>query len=281
MGKRRRLRKSGDGELEVNMQDVASDEAILPSVVKLEVNMQDVASDEAILPSVAVSDVMILLPYVAGGDEGVVESHVGASDATIIQQNVASDEANSEQDVASDEEMGPEVESDKAALPLALLCPLNLARKDKEWTHVGSKWRCKVGNCTTAYCAKWLLTKHLKEVHGLVAEKSKPGRPSTAAGGPRQQDHAKMNARILGNAMAVQRRNDQKVASRARAKAQREWENLVAVAKQCPPFPKPGLVKLASEKLLKVLGLTAWGVSSVPRDAALRMEKDEDLQGII
>jgi len=68
-----------------------------------------------------------------------------------------------------------------------------------------------------------------------------------------------MNVRILGNAMAVQRRNDQKVASRARAKAQHEWENLVAIAKQCPPFPKPGLVKLASEQLLKVLGLTAWG----------------------
>jgi len=86
MGKRRRLRKSDSGELEVNMQDVASDEAILPSVV--------------------VADVMILLPYVAGGDEGVVESHVAAFDATIIQQNVASDETNSEQDVASDEEMG-------------------------------------------------------------------------------------------------------------------------------------------------------------------------------
>jgi hypothetical protein len=166
---------------------------------------------------------------------------------------------------------------------LSFFClgPSNLARKDKEWTHVGSKWNCKVGNCTVTYCAKWLLTKHLKDVHSLVAEKSKPGRPLTAAGGPRHQDHGKMNARILGNAMAVQRRNDQKVASRARAKAQREWENLVAVAKQCPPFPKPGLVKLASEQLLKVLGLTAWGVGSVPRDAASRMEKDEDLQGII
>jgi hypothetical protein len=98
MGKRRRLRKSDGGELEVNMQDVASDEAILPSVV--------------------VADVAILLPYVAGGDEGVVESHVAAlnativkknivaSSATIIQQNVASDEATNEQDVAPDEEIG-------------------------------------------------------------------------------------------------------------------------------------------------------------------------------
>jgi hypothetical protein len=94
---------------------------------------------------------------------------------------------------------------------------------------------------------KWLLTKHLKEVHGLVAKKSKPGKPLTAARGPRHQDHAKMNARILGNAMAVQRRNDQKAISRARAKAEREWNHLVTLAKQCPPLPKPPLVKFASE----------------------------------
>ncbi len=90
-----------------------------------------------------------------------------------------------------------------------------------------------------------------------MAKKAKLGRPSTSAGGLRHQDHAKMNARILGNAMAVQRRNDQKVASRTRAKALREWNHLVAVAKQCPPFPKLALVKLASEQLLKVLGLNA------------------------
>jgi hypothetical protein len=101
--------------------------------------------------------------------------------------------------------LGPELEIEQASQPLALLCPPNLAWKDKEWTKVGSKWKCKVGTCTVAYCAKWLLTKHLKEVHGLVAEKSKPRRLLTSAGGPRHQDHAKMNTRILGNAMAVQR----------------------------------------------------------------------------
>jgi hypothetical protein len=125
--------------------------------------------------------------------------------------------------------LGPEVESDQAPQPLALLCPPNLAWKDKEWTKVGSKWKCKVDIYIVAYCAKWLLTQHLKEVHGLVAEKAKPGRPSIATGGPRHQDHAKMNVRILGNAMVVQRRNDQKVASRTRAKAQREWKNLVVL----------------------------------------------------
>jgi hypothetical protein len=177
--------------------------------------------------------------------------------------------------------LGPELETEQASLPLALLCPPNLARKDKEWMKVGSKWKCKVGTCTIAYCAKWLLTKHLKEVHSLVAEKSKPRRLSTFEGGPRHQDHAKMNAYILGNAMVVQRRNDQKVANRARGKAKCKWNHLVAVAKQCPPFPKPALVRLASEQLLKVLGLNAWGVSNVPRDATSRMEKDENLQGMI
>jgi hypothetical protein len=108
------------------------------------------------------------------------------------------------------------------------------------------KWKCKIGTCIIAYCAKWLLTKHLKEVHGLVAEKAKPGKPSTFAGGPQHQDHAKMNVRILGNAMTMQRQNDQKVASHVRAKALREWNHLVTVAKQCPPFSKPTLVKLAS-----------------------------------
>jgi hypothetical protein len=32
---------------------------------------------------------------------------------------------------------------------------------------------------------------------------------------------------------------------------------------------------------LKVLGLNAWGVGSVPRDATSRMENDEDLQRMI
>jgi hypothetical protein len=177
--------------------------------------------------------------------------------------------------------LSPELETEQAYQPLAVICPPNLARKDKEWTKVRSKWKCKVHNSTVAYCAKWLLTQHLKEVHGLVAEKSKPGRPSTAAGGPRHQDHGKMNAHILGDVMAVQRRNDQKAVSRARAKVEREWNHLMTLAKQCPPLPKPPLVRFASEQLLKVLGLDAWGVGSVARDAIVRMEKDDDLQGMI
>jgi hypothetical protein len=83
---------------------------------------------------------------------------------------------------------------------------------------VGSKWKCKVGTYIVAYYAKWLLTKHLKTVHGLVAKRAKPRRPLTFEGGPQHQDHVKMNVCISRNAMVVQGRNDQKVVSRGCAK---------------------------------------------------------------
>jgi hypothetical protein len=81
-------------------------------------------------------------------------------------------------------------------------------------------------------------------------KKAKLGRPSTSEREPRHQNHAKMNAHILGNAMVVQRQNDQKVVSGIRAKAHHEWDKLVTVVEQCPPFPKPALVKLTSKQLL-------------------------------
>jgi len=59
-----------------------------------------------------------------------------------------------------------------------------MAWKDKKWMKVGSKWKCKVGTYIIAYSTKWLLIKHLKEVHGLVAENAKPGRRSISKGGP-------------------------------------------------------------------------------------------------
>jgi hypothetical protein len=64
-----------------------------------------------------------------------------------------------------------------------------------------------------------------------MTKKAKPGKPSTSEKNPQHQDHAKMNARILGNVMTVQRQNDQKVASHARVKTQREWDKLVIVTK--------------------------------------------------
>jgi hypothetical protein len=126
--------------------------------------------------------------------------------------------------------LGSKLETDQVSQPPAPPCPPNLAQKDKEWTKVRSKWKCKVGTCSVAYCVKWLLTKHLKEVHALVVEKVKLGRPLTSARSLQHQDHGKMNARILGNAQAVQRQNGQKVANCTRAKAD-EWVKLLTISK--------------------------------------------------
>jgi len=79
--------------------------------------------------------------------------------------------------------LGWELETNQASQPPAPPCPPNMVQKDKEWTKVGSKWKCKVGTCIVAYCAKWLLTKHLKEMHGLVAKKAKLGKPLTSKRG--------------------------------------------------------------------------------------------------
>jgi hypothetical protein len=104
--------------------------------------------------------------------------------------------------------LGSKLETNQASQPPAPPCPPNLAWEDKKWTKVGLKWKCKVGICIVAYNAKWILTKHFKEMHGLVVEKAKPRRPSTFERSPRHHDHVKVNARILGNVMAMQRQND-------------------------------------------------------------------------
>jgi len=93
-----------------------------------------------------------------------------------------------------------------------------MVQKDKEWIKDGLKWQCNVGTYIVAYFVKWLLTKHLKEMHGLMIEKGKPRRLPTFEWGPQHQDHAKMNICILGDAIAMQRWNDQKVASCAHVK---------------------------------------------------------------
>ncbi len=78
MGKRRRLRKNDDGQLEINRQDLA-------------------ALDEAILPNVAVSD-EVILPYIVGGDESSAEPHVTALHAAIVQQSIVTSDAGGAQE---------------------------------------------------------------------------------------------------------------------------------------------------------------------------------------
>ncbi len=84
-------------------------------------------------------------------------------------------------------------ESDKVKVPP------NHAMENADWVHKRSKWKCKINGCTNAYATKWLLCQHLDNKHKLRMELGKSGCPSTHVGGPRQQNHHAMNARILSN----------------------------------------------------------------------------------
>ncbi len=89
MGKRKKLKKSDGGQLEINRQDLA-------------------ASDEAILPNVDASDEAILRPYIVGGYESSAEPHVVALNAGGAQENVVASNATTDDQsvVASDQEIG-------------------------------------------------------------------------------------------------------------------------------------------------------------------------------
>ncbi len=97
--------------------------------------------------------------------------------------------------------------------------PPNHAMEDANWVHKRSKWKCKINGCTNTYAAKWLLRQHLDNKHELRIELGKSGHPSTHVGGPRQQNHHAMNARILSNLHAKQKWNEKKALNRVKKKA--------------------------------------------------------------
>jgi hypothetical protein len=150
--------------------------------------------------------------------------------------------------------------------------PPNHAMEDAYWVHEGSKWKCKINGCTNAYATKWLLRQHLDNKHKLCMELGKFGRPSTRVGGPRQQNHHAMNARILSNPHARQKQNEKKAFDRVKEKAELEWDELQAQVQHMEQVKRPLLVCLASEILLGIIGIPAggWGSSHKVHGHALK-----------
>ncbi len=76
---------------------------------------------------------------------------------------------------------------------------------------------------------------------------------------------------------ARQKRNEKKALDRVKKKAELEWDELQAQAQQMEQVKWPLLVRLASEILLGIIGIPAWGVGFIPQSAWARFEKDENL----
>ncbi len=96
--------------------------------------------------------------------------------------------------------------------------PPNHVMEDADRLHEGSKWKCKINGCTNTYAVKWLLRQHLDNKHGFCMELSKYGCPFTCVGGPRQQNHHAVNARILSNPHVRQKQNEKKAFNRVKEK---------------------------------------------------------------
>ncbi len=60
-------------------------------------------------------------------------------------------------------------------------------------------------------------------------------------------------------------------------KTKLEWDELQAQTQQMEQVKRPLLVRLASEILLGIIGIPAWGVGFIPQSAWARIEKDENL----
>ncbi len=64
-----------------------------------------------------------------------------------------------------------------------------------------------------------------------MVEQAKPRRPSTFERSLQHQNHSKNNTHILGDAMAVQKQNDQRVVNHVCPKTQHKWDKLIIVIK--------------------------------------------------
>ncbi len=80
--------------------------------------------------------------------------------------------------------------------------PLGVGKEGVDGAKVGKRFACKVGARDVSYAAKWLLQRHLDGTHHLVMEQGKLGHPSTQHEGPRCQDHAFMNTKVLVDPLA-------------------------------------------------------------------------------
>ncbi len=126
-------------------------------------------------------------------------------------------------------------------------------------------------------CSKGILM----ELIILLMEQGKLGHPSTQHEGPRCQDHASMNTKVLVDPLVWLRLNDQKANVRTKRKVIEEWKQLQVDVERTPLVPKSILVKLASSHLTNILGIPRWGVGSIPPRVLAKVKKDEDLASLI
>ncbi len=86
-----------------------------------------------------------------------------------------------------------------------------------------------------------------------------------------------MNIGILSNPHVKQKQNEKKALDIVKKKAKLEWDGLQAQAQQMEQIKWPLLVRLASDILLGIIGIPAWGARFIPQSAWVCLEKHKNL----
>ncbi len=119
------------------------------------------------------------------------------------------------------------------------------------------------------------------EHHDIFTKAKKPKCLSTQHKGLTCQDHASMNAWVLNNPLAQLCCNELKVINRVKSHIELEWDLLEFIVLLTPKLLKCMLVKLTFYALFIHLGITTWGVGSIPPNVISKVEWNKDLALII
>lgn len=146
------------------------------------------------------------------------------------------------------------------------------SREDREG--ISQAFECRHGECTSKFKNLKNLRGHMKKKHKLFIEKAELGRPRKNHR-VRNQDHKKMNSKIMGDVEKRLRKIHSRQVEVWRQKALASWSKIEENAQNREPIPKPLLCSFIDSKKVEILGISEWGVGLINSKNLNSLETNE------
>ena len=134
------------------------------------------------------------------------------------------------------------------------------SREDQEG--ISQAFECRHGECTSKFKNLKNFRGHMKKKHQLFIEKADLGRPKKHHR-VQNQDHKKMNAKIMGDVEKRLRKIYSRQVEVWRQKALASWSKIEKKAQNREPLAKPLLCSFVDSKKVEILGISEWGVGLI------------------
>ena len=128
---------------------------------------------------------------------------------------------------------------------------------------IAQPFHCRHGGCDRRFKRRNLLRNHIAREHGLFVAWGDSGRPPRIKGFQRQQNHDKMNAKVMGDVDKRMRKIHGVQTGFWVQKAAMAWGRIEASATGRQPLKKPLLASFIQRQKSEVLGIVDWGVGQV------------------